>query len=190
MRISPGQPAPDFTATALDGSEVVLSRLRGAPVWLAFFRWAACPFCNYRIHELLAQWGRRFSQYRFTMLGVFQSPAERCQTVIGGKQLPFITIPDPGMGLYSLYHVETGLKGMLSPDVPRTMMAARAAGIPLVIPIEGPLTRIPADFLIDGEGVVRAAFYGRNITEHIQFDQMERALETHAVRAAARTQGR
>jgi peroxiredoxin len=176
MRIASGQPAPDFTATALDGSEVTLSRLRGQPVWLAFFRWAACPFCNFRIHELLAQWGRRFGPHRFTMLGVFQSPAERCRDSVGGRQLPFITVPDPEMRLYSLYQLETGLKGMLSLDVPRTMMAARSAGIPISTPREGPATRIPADFLVDGEGIVRVAFYGRNITEHVPFEQIERAL--------------
>jgi peroxiredoxin len=176
MRISSGQEAPDFTATALDGSEITLSRLRGQPVWIAFFRWAACPFCNYRIHELLGQWERRFAQHRFTMLGVFQSPAERCSAAIGGKQLPFITIPDPEMRLYTLYQVEAGLKGMLSWNVPRTMMAARSAGISIATLPEGPASRIPADFILDGNGVVREAFYGRNITEHIPFEDVERAL--------------
>jgi peroxiredoxin len=180
MRLTTGQPAPDFTANALDGSEVTLARLRGQPVWLAFFRWAACPFCNYRIHELLGQWERRFARHRFTMIGVFQSPAERCRDAIGGKQLPFVTLPDPEMRLFELYQLESGLRGMLSLDVPRTMLAARRAGIPLSAPREGPATRIPADFVLDGDGVIRLAFYGRNIAEHVPFEQVERLLAAPA----------
>jgi peroxiredoxin len=177
MPIAPGQPAPDFSATALDGSVVELARLRGQPVWLAFFRWAACPFCNYRIHELIAQWERRFSKHRFTMLGVFQSPADRCQAALGSKQLPFALLPDPDMGLYRLYQIESGVRGMLSLDVPKTMLAARRQGIPIITPTEGPATRIPADFLIDATGIIRVAFYGRNITEHIPFEDVERFIE-------------
>lgn len=33
-----GQPAPDFDLTAIDGSEVSLSSLRGKPVVLVFLR--------------------------------------------------------------------------------------------------------------------------------------------------------
>lgn len=33
-----GQPAPDFALTAIDGSEVRLSALRGRPVVLVFLR--------------------------------------------------------------------------------------------------------------------------------------------------------
>jgi peroxiredoxin len=33
-----GQPAPDFTLTAIDGSEVSLAALRGKPVVLVFLR--------------------------------------------------------------------------------------------------------------------------------------------------------
>lgn len=35
-----GDPAPDFTLAAHDGREVILSRLRGQRVVLAFFSWA------------------------------------------------------------------------------------------------------------------------------------------------------
>ncbi len=53
-RLEVGQLAPDFTAVQLDGSSVRLRDFAGQNVWLAFFRWANCPLCNFRIHELLA----------------------------------------------------------------------------------------------------------------------------------------
>jgi peroxiredoxin len=36
--VSVGAEAPDFTLTAIDGSEVTLSKLRGKPVVLVFLR--------------------------------------------------------------------------------------------------------------------------------------------------------
>ncbi len=39
-KLRPGDPAPDFTLPADDGSEVTLSKLRGKRVVLAFFAWA------------------------------------------------------------------------------------------------------------------------------------------------------
>jgi cytochrome c biogenesis protein CcmG/thiol:disulfide interchange protein DsbE len=37
-----GKPAPDFTATTIEGAKVTLSRLRGHPVWLTF----GAPWCQ------------------------------------------------------------------------------------------------------------------------------------------------
>jgi peroxiredoxin len=48
-----GQEAPDFTLTTLDGDEVTLSELRGAPVVVSF--WATwCPSCVQELPELQA----------------------------------------------------------------------------------------------------------------------------------------
>lgn len=41
--IQEGQPAPDFTLTADDGSKVTLSALRGKPVVLFFYPKADTP---------------------------------------------------------------------------------------------------------------------------------------------------
>ncbi|MBM9538723.1 TlpA family protein disulfide reductase [Desulfobulbus alkaliphilus] len=54
-----GQPAPDFTLTMLDGSELNLNKLRGRPVLIEF--WAPwCPGCLHNIpplKELYARYG-------------------------------------------------------------------------------------------------------------------------------------
>src|SRR5262245_58052646 len=44
--IEPGEPAPDFTLTADDGSKVKLSKLRGAPVVLYFYPKDDTPGCT------------------------------------------------------------------------------------------------------------------------------------------------
>jgi peroxiredoxin len=52
MRLSSGHPAPPFTLTDVDGRPRSLEECAGSPVWLAIFRFTACPFCLRRVHQL------------------------------------------------------------------------------------------------------------------------------------------
>ena len=52
MRLTVGQPAPSFIATTWDGRPVSLSDFEGQKLWLAFFRYAACPLCNVRVRAI------------------------------------------------------------------------------------------------------------------------------------------
>lgn len=173
-----GERAPDFTATQLDGSQVSLAQHRGRPVWLAFFRWATCPLCNFRIHQLLSVWDRTFGASDLVMLGVFQSPAAKLEGLVERHKPPFIPIPDPEMTLYQQYGLGMSMKGLLGPQVRAAISGARAQGIPIVGPWEGPALRTPADLLIDRDGVVRVSFYGENIADHIPFERVSEFIAT------------
>lgn len=175
-RLEVGQVAPDFTAVRLDGSPVRLRDFAGQNVWLAFFRWAQCPLCNFRIHELLSLWATRFGDKSLVMLGIFQSPAAKLDGLVDRHKPPFIPIPDPEMVLYEQYNLGTSMKSLLGKDVRRAIAGARKEGFPIVGPWDGPALRAPADFLIDGSGVIRIAYYGENIADHIPFDSVSEYL--------------
>lgn len=176
MRLSPGNDAPEFSTKSLRGDPIQLSALKSKPVWLAFFRFASCPLCNLRVHQIVGEWSR-FSERDVTVLGVFQSPPKKLEEYVAKQNPPFTLIADPEMDLYRLYGVEASAKGLLSADVPKGMVGAAKVGLPLVRPWQGPATRIPADFLIDRDGKVHTAFYGTNIAEHIPFEDVERFLD-------------
>ena len=74
MRLQPGQAAPDFTVTDFTGVTRTLSDYRGKKVLLSFYRYASCPFCNLRIHQL-RQKAAEWEGQGLVMLAVFQSPA-------------------------------------------------------------------------------------------------------------------
>ena len=172
-RLAPPIQAPDFTATTLEGEKITLSSLRGTAVWLAFFRYAMCPLCNFRIHQLMQVWPQQFGGREFRMLGVFQSPAKKLEGIIERHSPPFKVISDPEMELYAQYRVETSWSGMMGKDVRNGLAGALKAGIPMVKPWDGPANRVPADFLIDGDGMIRVVFYGENMAQHIPFEDVQ-----------------
>ena len=153
-----------------------LTALRGQKIWLTFFRYAACPLCCYRVHELLAQWDQRFSRYDFTLLTVWQSQPAKLEEIKQRYSPSFSLVADPQMDLYALYRVEKGMLKAFGKGVLDKLGAARKVGIDVVRAWEGPATRRPADFLIDAAGVVHTAYYGENVGDMIPFPQVEEFL--------------
>ncbi|MEM7155895.1 MAG: redoxin domain-containing protein [Myxococcota bacterium] len=176
-RLKVGQQAPEFSVETIDGKPVSLTELRGGPVWLAFFRYAACPLCNFRIHQLLSIWPKAFAGRNFTMLGVFQSPGRKLDGLVKRHDPPFNIISDTKLELYAEYQLETSMKGAFGKQVREVIGGASKVGIPIVQPWDGPALRVPADFLIDSHGMIQQAFYGENIAQHIPFEDVSNFLE-------------
>ncbi len=170
MRLQPNTVAPSFKATTIDGTEVALSDYRGQRVWLSFFRYAACPLCSFRIHELLTQWTTAFVPRQIHLLTVWQSKPEKLQEIVDRYAPPFSLITDPEMELYRLFEVEEGMLKAFGKEVFTGMNNARKAKIPLVRGWEGSPSRRPADFLINGEGVIEVAHYGENVGQMIPLE--------------------
>ncbi|MCX6040070.1 MAG: hypothetical protein NTV69_02900, partial [Caldilinea sp.] len=105
------------------------------------------------------------------MLVVFQSSAESMREYVGRQDSPFALIPDPEMGLYRLYGVERSWAGLLSPA--NVLQAVRAffRGF-LPGRVDGPIDRMPADFLIGADGRIERAFYARAASEHVPLSEV------------------
>lgn len=166
--IERGAIAPTFEATTHDGKHVTLDSFRGAKLWLSFYRFASCPLCNFRIHELIAH-HKAFADAGIRMVGVMQSSGENIAKYAAKQNPPFPIIADPERSLYRLYGVTPSILGMFHPRVFSTAMKAMFAGIFPGVP-DFPLATVPADFLIDPEGLVWSAYYGKAISDHIPFE--------------------
>ncbi|MCA9564687.1 MAG: redoxin domain-containing protein, partial [Myxococcales bacterium] len=114
MALTEGQLAPDFRAMTWEGQELSLSDFEGQPLWLAFFRYASCPLCNLRVHDIIERFDQ-FSQNGLAIVAVFQSPRESIERYVG-KQVPqFPLICDPEEKLYEAYELESSLAAFASP---------------------------------------------------------------------------
>lgn len=171
MKIVIGQQAPDFNLTNINGDNFNLSTLKGRRYLLTFFRFASCPFCNLRLHNIINEY-KKFGD-NFEVVAVFDSSLENLQSYATRHQAAFPILADESNEIHRLYHVEHSILGVVKGIIfrfPYLMMSMFKGYIPWRI--KGDITGMPADFLIDEKGVVQAAFYGKDEGAHIPLHQV------------------
>jgi thioredoxin-dependent peroxiredoxin len=179
MRIQTGTPAPTFSTQDAFGETISLERFAGKWLLLAFFRNAACAICNLHIHHLIERYPT-LQQNGLEIVAVFESPTSSIREYVGKQDAPFAIIPDPDAVLYESYGVEVSVEKveatLSKPETPQVIQAAAAQGFSLT-PEEGSnFYRLPAEFLIDPQGIIRIAHYGEFVYDHLELDALEREL--------------
>lgn len=180
QRLQPGMIAPTFTVSDICGNPVALESYRGRKVLLSFFRFSACAMCNLRVHQFIErypQWERQ----GMDVIAVFESPIANMKTYVGTQNAPFPLIADPSADLYELYGTETSeekVQATLADARTKTFVAeASAAGFELTPEKDSNFLRIPAEFLIDENGIVQVAHYNQLITDHLAFTVIDHFAE-------------
>lgn len=178
--LQPGQSILPFTLPSLDGTPWQLSSLEGKPYLLAFFRFASCPFCNLRLHQLIQRLEALPGD--FTMVAVFESSLTELQRYAERHSSPFPILADEGgviHGRYGIRHSWLGvLKGMLFRFPSLLYAMFRKGYIPLSI--GGRMDTMPADFLVDRYGIIQHAYYGRDEGDHLAFEQIRHFAKQQA----------
>ncbi|WP_018860695.1 MULTISPECIES: peroxiredoxin [unclassified Thioalkalivibrio] len=93
------RPAPEFTATTLDGEEVALSDYEGRPVMISF--WATnCPSCVREIPKLIYL-HETYAEKGFELLAVAVSydPINRVEAMREDREMPYRVIHDTEDGM-------------------------------------------------------------------------------------------
>jgi len=104
LDVAEGQPAPDFTAKANDGSTVTLSGLRGKNVVLYFYTKNLSPGCR------AETWAFRDSYDKFTsagteLLGISVDSVEAHADFASRHRIPFKLLSDQDRSISRLYGV-------------------------------------------------------------------------------------
>ncbi|KQX62628.1 peroxiredoxin family protein [Paenibacillus sp. Root444D2] len=192
MPLSKGDIAPDFTFTGINGVPLQLSDLRGRKVLLAFFRNAACAMCNLRVRHFI----RRYNQWSLLgleIVAVFESPETSMSQYVGRQDAPFPIIADPQADLYNLYGVEVSeekVKATMADANTQKFVAEAAAEGFTLTPEEGSnFYRVPAEFLIDDNGIVQDAHYGQLVIDHLPLDVIDRFASSNISEISVETEG-
>ncbi len=179
MRIQAGTIAPSFAARDSFGQPIDLEQYAGKWVLLSFFRNGACAICNLRVHRLIERFPD-LQRQGLEVIAVFESPDLSIQEYVGQQAAPFPIVPDPDASLYALYGVEVSEDKvnatMTRPETPDVIAEAAANGFTLRREPGSNFYRLPAEFLIAPDGLVRIAHYGEYVYDHLEFDALERAL--------------
>ncbi len=172
MRLTSGDRVRHIRLPAIDGLIFDTESLLGKPFMLSFLRFASCPFCNLRIRELVTRYDELGCD--FSIVAVFDSPLDNLMRHVQRHRAPFSILADADNAYYRAYGIEHSIVGTLKGIFLRmpTMLNGMLAGY-LPTTLKGSLTTMPADFLIDREGVIQVTHYGTDDGDHLPFHTMK-----------------
>lgn len=180
MRLKVGQPAPLFSLEDIYGRKIDLSSYKdkNKKILISFFRNVACPFCNFRIHQLTKK-NEKWKD-KLEMIFFLESKKEVVlRSTFHQDVSPIPIISDEKKVLYQEYGVETSafkfFGTLLSSKHRTTFNTAKQMGL-AVDSGEGLTTTIPADFLLDKNLNIIDVYYGKNAGDHLPFENIEAVL--------------
>jgi len=176
MRLKENEMAPYFCVQDMNGKDFDLATPRDKPLLIAFFRYASCPLCNLRVHELIENYDDLSEKLEIIL--IFQSPKDKIEKYVGKQDIPYPLLPNPSKNLYYLYGVENSWLGFAKAwtlQIKRVFLAVVKNGY-LPGSIEGEIHRIPADFIVDTDNKVLKAFYGKDIGDHLPLSEIYEVL--------------
>lgn len=182
MRLTAPDKAPQVAMTDIYGEPIALGGGSGRRTLLCFFRDAACPFCNFRIYELTHHHAS-LAALGLDIVAVFASTPEEVKRFVARKPRPFRVVADPDSAAYDAYGIERSFWRKLKAIATRLPTLLRGLRI---VGLAGLNTNniLPADFLIDENGSVVEAYYGRDAGDHIPFERVELFLARGLIRRA------
>lgn len=175
MKLTNNTWAIDFNAVTSERTPFTLSRLKGNKILLSFYRNGGCAWSNYRLH-LIKKFSREIVAKNLYVVSVFESLPRNILPFAGRSESHFHILADPMALLYDLYQVETSEEkvrmAIAAGATLRLTEEAAKAGF-IADPQEGSnFFRLPADFLIDENFVIRHLRYTNNIADFLPVHQI------------------
>ena len=167
-RFKSGDLLPSLALTDAFGDSITNSLLKGKKVLLVFNRYVSCPLCNFCMHELLEHYDT-LKQNGLVVISVYESGKEALTEYITKEEVPFRMVPDAEQKLYKLFRVRKSWVRTAS-AVFHHYGQKHSKGKKLFkskYERDGNLNRIGADFLVDENGVIRVAYYGKYAGDHL-----------------------
>lgn len=168
MKLLINTPAPHIQTKDILGNNFDLATFKGQKILVSFFRFSTCPFCNLRIHTLSSE----YEKLGIKVVAIFESSNENLNKHLSHYELPFPILSDSEGKYYKSYGLSKSVVGMLKGMFTRPieMFKGMSKSKSILNGIDGNLTRMPADFLIDENGIIKELMYARDEGEHMSLD--------------------
>ena len=92
MKLQKGDKITEINLPSIDGKNFSFNKIKGKKTLLTFYRFATCPFCNLRIHEII----NRYEELgkNFEMVAIFSSTREHLSKTMKKHNAPFTILAD------------------------------------------------------------------------------------------------
>ena len=173
MKLKQNIPVPELKGTDIYGHSFYMRDLRGNKIFLTLYRTAACPFCNIRVHEVQKR-SEEWKAKGVITIGIFASTQEALMKYAGAQQPNFTFLANSHFLLYDVFGIKKARVGMyksvLRVGTLFTSMTMRFFTMKTL----GDSPILPADFLINENGVVERAYYGEDFGDHLPLDEVDK----------------
>jgi len=179
MKISADQLAPDFTVKDVNGNPVSLKAFKGQKIHLNFYRFSGCPFCNLRFHEI-DKLANLYIQNNVKLISVYESSEENMKAQMNNEHFYATMIPNANSSLYKLYELNRSALGLLKFILFKGGLSKVLSGNKLFkqkVKQDGHSDRIEAEFLINKEGRVVKAYYGKHPGDNLPIETIKKFIE-------------
>lgn len=167
MKLKAGDLFPTKVLRAVSGKELHVPD-SGLLTHLQFRRFVGCPICNTHIGEMMKR-AEEIKSAGIQEVIFFHSREEEMRPLQQG--IPFDLVADAEKVHYKEFGVESSLAYILNPKAVVACVRGMLRGNLSLRMTGGPLG-LPADFLIEPNGHVRAAKYGRHAYDQWSVDEL------------------
>ncbi|GAB3376735.1 redoxin domain-containing protein [Spongiibacter taiwanensis] len=166
-RIEAGEKITELSLPDYTGGVFSLDAVKGKRYLLSFFRFASCPFCNLRVHQLVSHFQEFGDQ--FTVVAIFDADQQELSRSALRHQAPFPILADKDNRYYRRFGVERSYLGVLKGMLMRFHQLCYSVVVKGNIPLKigGHVATMPLNLLVDEDGVVKYAHYGRDEGDHL-----------------------
>ena len=177
MRLKAGDRFPHFSVeTNVKKMNIPEDLPKKTILWV--IRYIGCPVCRYDVHLLKEKYDI-IKWKNYDLFVVMQSDTDHIKKDLEGADIPFEIICDPAMEIYKSLDIlpaknELALVGNII-KLKAKGDKAKALGFEHG-DYEGNELQLPALFILDENGTVTYAHYGRNITDMPTVDELIKML--------------
>lgn len=164
------------------GGAVNNESLKGKKLLIAFYRHVGCPFCNIRAHTLQLAYPH-LKKMGMEMIFFFESTQELLLANHFYENMsPVPIISDPEKTWYDKFGVESSRTKSIKSHIIfliQTALVAKFKRLPVHwMAGDESFNTIPAEFLVDENGILRKANYWNNLKDRISMDTIVSFMNT------------
>ena len=172
MKLNKGDVIETLALPSTQGDTFDIKDLAGKKAIITFYRFATCPFCNLRINEFSKRHGELGDN--FEIIAIFDSPLDFLIKSAKKHNAPFKILADENFDYFKKYDVEQSTwKFLIGSTLGffRLLNAFSKGYIPMQM--KGSMRTVPVDILINEDGTIERAYYAKNTTDHLSFDEVK-----------------
>jgi len=142
---------------------------------VAFFRDVHCPFCNLRVFELTQQYAE-LEKLGLQIIAIFSATNDEVKAFISQRERPFPVVADANSKAHDSFGLERSKKAKYTSMM--LHMWRLMKGIKLVgkRAFKSDSTILPADFIIDKNGLIIDCYYGENYADRMSLEHIKSLL--------------